>query len=198
MINLNIEQNLKEYCVKQNDSSFNNIHDFLKYQAAYICRKYKVHSDIEIHINDMVSEISIKLPLKYKPELGLAKNLVFVIMSQYLLNSVRYEQRYKRKIHFLQDLEEGLLFELEVDELEFYKTKLFQEKNNIFIHLKTPLSIKIADSIFEFIETPKKNINYLKYITKKCKCHVNSVYNCINEIKILCHASPNTQENHLL
>src|SRR5580698_9421925 len=125
MIITNLEEKLREYCRTQDNQLFeNHLYEPFKAMAAFIATKYKVPAkDLPETINDMVSDAWLKLPMKYDSERGTAKCRLYIIMSQYLSNKMRYDnqqQRDRKMTLYIEDSPteyESRLFEISIDNI---------------------------------------------------------------------------------
>lgn len=191
MENTNLEIDLRSYCKNQNSDLFSDkIYDASRYLASSICLKYKIPSEeIEETILEMVAEASIKLPEYYDDKKGMAKNMLYIIMKQYLLHKFKFDQRMKRdkkKLVFIEDLNDidinnkiSKLIEVEIDELELQKNILLNNSDFIIERLEKILHKKIAGHVIECIKSPEKYITKKGTktfsIAKKCKTNMNVV-----------------------
>jgi hypothetical protein len=190
---INLETNLKNWVLTGNEELFEQeIYPYFKYLAAYICKKHNLKKDIDITINDLVSECSIKLPSKYNPEEGTAKCLCYVIMNQYLSNQARFNSQSKRdykKLIYIEDLENtdeyhSSIIELELDIFTYYKSTLL-ERTDVLDKLNTKLTKSIYLEIIKCLNELPDEANYVNYIATKCKCSLKSVYNTLDLIRNL-------------
>ncbi len=197
MINSNLEQDLKLFCKTQDNNLFEeNIYTPLYYIATSICKKYKITSEQLANgiINDLVSESIIKFPEYYNEKKGTAKATIYILMSQHLLKIQRYDNANKRcikKTVFIEDLDFDDKNKIHLIELEFnsavdMKEILLQNKH-IFNHLDTKLQRKIASTFIELIEEESVTDDYIRYIAKKFKVTIKTVYKVIKQMQNMLH-----------
>jgi hypothetical protein len=167
-INPTLEQNLRDYCKTQDSNLFEEkIYNAARYHAASICKKYNISSnEIEETIQDMVAEMSVKLPKCYDEKRGMAKNMMYVLMSQSVIHKFRIDQamkRDKKRLIYLEDLNDvdieskiSKLIEVEIDELQLQKNILLTNKEFLIEKLENMLHKKIAFHVIACIEDPEK------------------------------------------
>jgi hypothetical protein len=193
MINTNFETDAREY-IKSGDSLLfeEKLYLPLTYMAEHTCEKYKVSpNEFANTINDLVSEVSIQLPIKFQEsKCTYVKTFVYTLMSHWLNDNIRYKGAGKRdhkKLVYLEDLtnstpESVHIIEIEFDELSEMK-EVLQHKRQLFNDLSTALKRKIAFKIVDYIQTPvETELSYVAYISKQCKCKKTSVYGVIREM----------------
>lgn len=192
MIINNLEESLREYCKTQDSKLFEeSVYFPMKYLASSIVTKYKIKKDIEETINDMVSHGSVVLPEKYNPKKGKAKSMLYILMSQYLLDRIRSENRNKRNVNktiFLEDMdnsEQDIVIEVTIDNLQDLKETLLHNRQ-LFNTMNGKLEQRIKDAILQCIEQPEryeaKYNSYTADIAKKTKTSINKVYNVIKDM----------------
>ena len=196
MISSTFETDLRLYCNNKNSQLFEDkLYLPLKYMASFIAKKYNIDKDIDVVINDLISHASITLPVKFDiKKKGTAKSLAYILMSQYLLQQIQYENRDKRsmkKTIFIEDVENfdgytSHVIETEMDEMIFYKNTLIQNKD-ILENLRSKLNKKIAKEIIKCIKNPSQyeciNGSYVIDIAKKSNTRIRNVYRTIEKLR---------------
>lgn len=194
MINHNLEQDLQEYCNNIDSQLFEDrLYQPLINLAKSILTKRNIKITDEL-IADMVSECSIKLPEYYNKNKGTAKNASYILMDQFLLNKLSFENKQKRnknKVIYIEDIENSdehisKLIVVEINELEAMKATLLQNRS-LFQRLKKKLHRKVALKIIDAIENPnnyKSNKqSFTISIAKHCKVKSTVVYSVIRNMR---------------
>jgi len=191
MINNNLEANLKEYCITRSSDLFEReLYSYFRYLAAFICKRKKITKDIDILINEMIAEVSFKLPATYNKDKGTAKCRVYIIMNDYILKQYKFNSQSKRdykKVIYIEDMENQdeihtHILEIEVDIFQYYKATLLG-KTDILDKLETKLQKAIYKQVIKCLTELPDNDNYVDIITKRCKCSFKTVYNCLGLVR---------------
>lgn len=189
----NLEESLREFCKSKDGKLFEEkLYEPLTKMANYICTKRKI-TKREFQdgiVSDMVSVAAIQLPQFYDETKGLAKNSAYILMNQYLLQQREYKNKNKRnytKTFYIEDMEHnGVLIEIEFDELKYMKSELLERKK-LFEALENPLYRTISSKILECIEKPELyecvQNSYIKSIAKKAETNIQQVYAAIKEMR---------------
>ena len=199
MINKSLEQDLRTWCKTGDNTLFEkSIYGPLTNLAkSIIIKRFNKCEDYDERVTDMVSECSVKLPLKFNENKGTAKVLSYVIMDQFILNQIESNKKQKRSIInktiYIEDIENGVdgithLIEIEVDLTEYQK-KTLMEKKELFDRLDNETHRKISKVILDAIENPnnykKVNNSFTSDIAEKCLVSVLVVRNTINQMRKL-------------
>ncbi len=189
MINPNLEEHLQCWCENQDNDLFtNHLYLPLKYLAAHIAEKYNVSTnEIETTISDMVSHAATTLPIKLNKSKGTAKALLYVIMSNWLVDKLRSEGRDKRgkaMTVYLEDMSvdninANLLYEVQVDDIEDLRGKL----DNIDISGFTSNQKKVAKKLVDILKKDNVKNDYVHQLSKACKCQPNLVYKVMAKLR---------------
>lgn len=197
MPNNTLEQSLRTYCKTLDSNLFSELYNPLSYIASNICSKYKVSRRMlqDGIIADMVSHIAIKLPEYYIESKGKAKNAAYILMAQYLLNLLEYNNKDKRSINKTvyiedQDCFEGVV-EITIDTIELLKSSLV-ERQELFNKIKNKLHFDVSQIILDCVKEPQNykvvNNSYVKSIAKKAQTSNRVVYNVIKQMNRLVNA----------
>ena len=179
------------WCRNPEDNTFftERLYHPIRYMALSIAEKRGYRGlEIEEIASDMISNCWINFPLKYNENKGSSKSMLYIVLDQFLLNKVSYdnaEKRGKKKTIYIEDTYNSLkdneihIIKIEIDLVEFLKNNL-DERIDLIDNIGNKLHKKIARHIIEAIEHPEHYTvvrnSLISSIAKKSKSTVYQVH----------------------